>query len=253
MWSEEVGEELEVETEFPTKPIIPVVLATIAVLAAGALLVYYVFRKPPVPKPNSDMEETKDENESEEDEDEEQHGSIRATSDPSDAVVFVDGAYNGRSPKKIDNVLIGPHTVLFLKRGYFGYEKNAIVVANQTTPIHRDLTKMPEVKLKLSADPAEIVADGKSRSMIKIEIATKDDNETPIPVPEETTVILETDIGTIESPVKIPRGRASVTSTLISTSPASRGTATVKAEAEYRKIVKLEGSTTVEFLDAESE
>jgi hypothetical protein len=247
-----VGEELEVETEFPTKPIIPVVLATIAVLAAGALLVYYVFRKPPVPKPNSDMEETKDENESEEDEDEEQHGSIRATSDPSDAVVFVDGAYNGRSPKKIDNVLIGPHTVLFLKRGYFGYEKNAIVVANQTTPIHRDLTKMPEVKLKLSADPAEIVADGKSRSMIKIEIATKDDNEIPIPVPEETTVILETDIGTIESPVKIPRGRASVTSTLISTSPASRGTATVKAEAEYGKIVKLTGSTTVEFSDAES-
>ncbi len=49
----------------------------------------------------------------------------------------------------------------------------------------------------------------------------------------------------------IPRGRTSVTSTLISAG--SSGTATVKAEAEYRKIVKLKGSTTVEFLDAESE
>jgi len=181
------------------------------------------------------------------------YGSIHATSDPSDAAVFVDMKYKGRSPKTVDNVLIGPHTVLFLKHGYFGYEKNAVVVANQTTPVHRDLTKMPEVKLKLSADPAEIVADRESRSMIKIEILTKDDNEIPIPVPNDTIVILETDIGAIESPVKLPCGRASVTSALISTSPASRGTATVKAEAEYGKIVKLKGSTTVEFLDAESE
>jgi len=245
IWSEEVGEEVEVATEFPTEPIIPVVLAAIAVLAAGALLVYRVLRKHPVPEPNSDLKKKKKE-------DEEQHGSIHATSDPSDAVLFVDGAYKGRSPKTIDNVLIGPHTVMFLKRGYFGYERGAVVVANQTTPVHCDLTKMPEVKLKLSADPAEIVADRESRSMIKIEILTKDDNEIPIPVPNDTTVILETDIGAIESPVKIPRGRASVTSALISTPPASRGTAIVKAGAEYGKIVKLEGSTTVEFLDAES-
>jgi hypothetical protein len=178
-------------------------------------------------------------------------GSIRATSDPPDAVVFVDVKYKGRSPKTVDNVLIGPHIVLFLKRGYFGYERGAAVIANQTTPVHCTLTKMPEVKLKLSADPAEIVADRESRSMIEIEVVTKDDNEIPIPVPEELTVVLETDIGTIESPVKIPRGHASVTSTLIA--PTSSGTATVKAEAECRKIVKLKGSTTVEFLDAESE
>ena len=248
MWSEEVGEELDVvEIEFPTKPVIPDVLVAITALAAGALLVYRVLRKHIVPEPNSDLKKKKKK------EDEEQHGSIRATSDPTDAVVFVDGAYKGRSPKTVDNVLIGPHNVLFLKRGYFGYERGAVVIANQTTPVHCDLTKMPEVKLKLSADPAEIVADRESRSMIKIEILTKDDNEIPIPVPNDTTVILETDIGAIESPVKIPRGRASVTSTLISTSPASRGTATVKAEAECMKIMKLEGSITVEFLDAERE
>jgi len=238
IWSEEVGEELEVETEFPTEPIIPVVLAAIAVLAAGALLA--LRRKPPVPEPDPDPEK-----------DEDKHGSIHVTSDPSEAVVFVDGVYKGRSPKTIDNILIGTHNVLFLKRGYFGYEKNAVVVANQTTPVHSDLTKMPEVKLKLSADPAEIVADGESGSAIKIEIVTKDDNEIPIPVLKDTTVVLETDIGTIESPVKIPARCASVTSTLIA--PTSSGTATVKAEAECRGMMKLKGSTTVEFLDAESE
>ena len=221
----------------------PAVLAAmIAVLAAGALL---LLRPPPHPKPDSDPKKKKKK------EDEDKHGSIHATSDPTDAIVFVDGAYKGRSPKTIDNVLIGPHTVLFLKRGYFGYEKNAVVIANQTTPIHRDLTKIPEVKLKLSADPAEIVADGKSESTIEIEIVTKDDNEIPIPVLEDTMVVLETDIGTIKSPVKIPATCASVTSTLVS--PTSSGTATAKAEAEYEKIVKLKGSTTVEFLDAESE
>jgi len=249
MWSEDVGEELDVVgTELPTKPDIPDVLAAIAVLAAGVLLILKLLRPP---KPNSDLEKTEDENELEEDE--EQHGSIHATSDPSDAMVFVDAKYKGRSPKTVDNILIGPHNVLFLKRGYLGYERGAVVVANHTTPVHCDLTKMPEVKLKLSADPAEIVADRESRSIITIEILTKDDNEIPIPVPNDTTIILETDIGAIESPVKIPRGRASVTSALISTSPASRGTATVKAEAEYGKIVKLEGSTTVEFVDTESD
>jgi hypothetical protein len=165
-------------------------------------------------------------------------------------MVVVDVKYKGKSPKTINNVLIGPHTVLFSKRGYFGCEKDAVVVPDQTTQVHCDLTKIPEVKLKLSADPAEIVADGKSESTIEIEIVTKDDNEIPIPVLEDTMVVLETDIGTIKSPVKIPAMCASVTSTLIS--PTSSGTATVKAEAEYGKIVKLKGSTTVEFLDAES-
>jgi hypothetical protein len=222
MWSEEVGEELDVVTKFPTEPVIPVVLAAIAVLAAGTIL-RRILRK---------------------------RGSILATSDPIDAMVVVDVKYKGRSPKTINNVLIGPHTVLFSKHGYFGCEKDAVVIPDQTTHVHCDLTKIPEVKLKLSADPAEIVADGKSRSTIEIEIVTKD-KEIPSPVLEDTMVVLETDIGTIESPVKIPAMCASVTSTLIS--PTSSGTATVKAEAEYWKIVKLKGSITVEFLDVGSE
>nr|QNO49634.1 hypothetical protein AIHMFPNM_00037 [Methanosarcinales archaeon ANME-2c ERB4] len=221
----------------------PAVLAAMVVaLAAGAL---WILKPPPPPKPNSDPKIP------EEDEAKDKHGSILATSDPSNAAVVVDVEYKGRSPITIDNVLIGTHTVLFLKRGYLGYEKNAIVVANQTTPVHRDLTKMPEVKLKLSADPVEIAADRESRSTIEIEIVTKDDNEIPIPVPEDTTVILEADIGMIESPVKIHLGHASTRSTL--RSAGSSGTATVKAEAKCGMIAKPEGSTTVEFPDAESE
>ena len=222
MWSEEVGEELDVVTKFPTEPVVPVVLAAIAVLAAGTIL-RRILRK---------------------------RGSILATSDPTDAEVFVDVKYKGRSPKTINNVLIGPHTVLFSKPGYFGCKKDTVVVPDQTTPVHCDLTKIHKAKLKLSADPAEIVADGKSESTIGIEIVTKDDNEIPLPVPEELTVVLETDLGTIESPVRIPRCHTSTISALRSSG--SSGTATVKAETEYGKIVKLKGSTTVEFLDAES-
>ncbi len=57
---------------------------------------------------------------------------------------------------------------------------------------------------------------------------------------ESVTVELKTNIGTVESPVKIPAGRASVTATL--TSSKADGTATVKAEAVF-----LKGSTTVDF------
>ena len=92
MWSEEVGMELEVVTEFPTEPIIPVVLAAIVVLAAGAILLH-ILRNPPAPEPDPDPEN-----------DEDKYGSICATSDPTDAAVFVDVKYKGRSPKTIDNV-----------------------------------------------------------------------------------------------------------------------------------------------------
>ncbi len=114
-----------------------------------------------------------------------------------------------------------------------------MVNANQATHVHCDLTQIPGIKLKLSAEPTEIPADGNSKSTITIRI--EDKNGIPIPVPEDIMVKLVTNIGTIESPIKIPAGRASVTATL--TSSAVKGTATVKAKAEF-----LKGRTTVEFL-----
>ncbi len=225
-WSEEVELSL-----FYTKgggdddlllPII-VLLAIAAIVAMGYL---YVQRRkiPPEPDTNGD----------------EEFGSISATSSPDGATVLLDGADKGKSPLQMDAVLVGPHIVLFTKSGYSDCEKKAVVTANETTPVHCDLeTKAPEIKLVLSAEPTEIPADGKSKSVITIRM--EDKNGVPIPVPEETEITLETNIGLIDTPVSIPAGKTEATSIL--TSSTAGGTATVRAKSE----IGLEGSVAVMF------
>ena len=215
----------------PSLPIVPIAIAAIA--AVTVLIYMFKVKKPPEPHPGKEKKSEPDE------EEKQQYGSISASSNPKGAVVFLDGAYPGRSPITRDNILIGPHIVVFAKLGYFDCKREATVNANQTTHVHCDLTEIPEIKLKLSAEPTEITADGKSKSTITIRI--EDNNGIPIPVPEDVTVELVTNIGTIESSVKIPAGPALVTATL--TSSTVKGTATVEAKVEF-----LKGSTTVEFL-----
>jgi hypothetical protein len=137
------------------------------------------------------------------------------------------------------DVFVGPHTVKFIKFGYFECEQKKIVHAEQTTPFHCDLREIPDINLKLSAEPTKITADGESMTTITISI--EDNNGIPILVPEDVTVYLVTDIGTIESPVKIPTGHASVKATL--TSSRVKGIATIDAKVKF-----LNGCTTVEFL-----
>jgi len=214
----------------PSQPIVPIAIAAIAAVT----VLIYILKKPPKPQPGKEAKKP----EPEEEEKKQQYGAVSASSDPDGAVVLLDGAYQGISAMRMDNLPIGPHVVVFAKFGYFKCEKKAIVNADQTTPVHCDLTEIPEIKLKLSAEPTEITADGKSRSTITIRV--EDNNGIPIPVPEDVTVELVTNIGTIESPVKIPAGPALVTTTL--TSSTVEGTATVEAKALF-----LKGSTTVEF------
>jgi hypothetical protein len=160
------------------------------------------------------------------------NGSIHADSNPPSALTFLDEVYCGLSPTTVPEVSVGTHTVKLRRFGYFDCEREAAVNANQTTHVHCDL---PE------AEPTKISADGKSKSTITIRI--EDKNGIPIPVPEDVMVELVTNNGTTESPVKIPTGRASVTTTL--TSSTVKGTATVKAKAKF-----LKGSTIVEFLQS---
>ena len=113
-----------------------------------------------------------------------------------------------------------------------------VVNADQITSVHCDLKK-PEMKLVLSADPIEIHADGKSKSVITIRM--EDENGTPAPVSEEMTIVLETNIGLIDTPVRIPAGDVSARSIL--TSSTAGGTATVSAKSE----IGLESSVAVRF------
>ncbi|KAF5432226.1 Chitodextrinase, partial [Candidatus Methanophagaceae archaeon] len=218
-WSEEVGVELEWETP-PTIPWIWILAAAVLAVAAVPVIRNVINRN----GGGNGKEKT---------------GTIYADSDPQNALVFLDRVYHGLSPTTVPDVFVGPHTVKFIKFGYFDCEQKKIVNAEQTTPFHCDLREIPELNLKLSAEPIKITADGDSTSTVTISI--EDNNGIPIPVPEDVTVDLVTDIGTIESPVKIPTGHASVKATF--TSPRVKGTATIEAKVKF-----LNGCTTVEFL-----
>ena len=207
----------------PSQPIVPIAIAAIAAVT----VLIYILKK--LPNENTDEEE----------EEEEHYGSISASSDPDGAVVLLDGAYQGISAIAMDNIPIGPHIVLFAKFGYFKCEREAVVNVNQPTYVHCDLTEIPGLKLKLSAEPTKIPAEGVSESQMTIWI--EDNNENKIPVPVDVTVELRTNRGKIERQIKILAGHASATATL--TSSTDKGTATVEAKAEF-----LKGSTTVEFL-----
>ena len=172
-------------------------------------------------------------------------GSIYATSEPESALIYLDGVCIGTSPVKIDEVPSGEHVSTFIKFCYYKCEKEALVLENITTQIHCDLEEIPHIKLKLSAKPANIPADGISRSTIAISI--EDNNEIPIPVPEDITIYLETSEGVVETPVKIEKGHGSTTSFL--TSSTSARIAVVKARCEPI----LENRITIKFTDAESE
>jgi hypothetical protein len=229
-WSEEV--ELNLPEEFHTgrdenddengPPILPI-LVLLAIAAIVAVVYWYLRIRPNHDSNNGD-----------------EFGSISATSNPDGATVLLDGAEKGKSPLQMDAVLVGSHIVLFTKSGYSDCEKNAVVTANETTPVHCDLeTKAPEIKLVLSAEPMEIPADGKSKSVITISM--EDKNGVPIPVPEETEITLETNIGLIDTPVSIPAGKTEATSIL--TSSTAGGTATVRAKSG----TGLESSVAVRF------
>ncbi len=235
----------------------PVALAAVAALAAGTLLMLRGRNGRGITKGskgggNSEekgAEGEKDEKDEMDKKDEKpRYGSICATSTPDDAVVLLDGLdLRGRSPVTINKVPVGLHFLLFVKSDHFGYKRKILVTADQTVPVRCDLTKVPEVSLKLSADPTEILADGKSKSTITIEI--EDKKERPIPVPKEIAVVVETNSGEIDSPARIPAGKASTTSLL--TSAVSGGTATVNAVLEVEGVLRLKGETTVEFVDVE--
>ena len=215
-WSEEVELSLSEEVEFYTggdengPPILPI-LVLLVIAAIVAVVYWYIKIRPNHDSNNGD-----------------EFGSISATSNPDGATVLLDGAEKGKSQLQMDAVLVGSHIVLFTKSGYSDCEKKAVVTANETTPVHCDLeTKAPVIKLVLSAEPTELPADGKSKSVITISV--EDEEGTPAPVPEDTEITLETDIGLIDTPVSIPAGDAQATSIL--TSSTAGGTATVRAKS----------------------
>jgi len=216
----------EVPTKAPPFKSDPLSISLIAALitAAAVIIAAFINRRPIiaaiVDHPSSEKSTSKSPGKKQ------QYGSISATSHPDGARVFLDGVDMGESPVTLDKIRKGTHIVLFSKSGYSDCEQRVVVNADQITPVQCDLKK-PEMKLRLSAEPTEIPADGKSKSVITIRV--EDESGTPAPVPEDAEIVLETNIGLIDTPVKIRAGDVHARSIL--TSSTAGGTATVRAKS----------------------
>ena len=103
--------------------------------------------------------------------------------------------------------------------------------------------KVPKpVKLRITAEPTEILADGKTKSAITVELLDKEGK--PVPALANTEIKLITTKGKIEQPVvKIPRGKELEKTLLVS--PKEAGTATLSAKVEDLESTSI----TVTFME----
>lgn len=88
-------------------------------------------------------------------------GSIKVTSNPGGASVYLDGVYKGTTPMTISNVPIGSHIVKLKKQGYNEVEKTVIVSASHTTTVSLQLLQQTG-SIKVSSNPsgASVYLDG---------------------------------------------------------------------------------------------
>ena len=69
-------------------------------------------------------------------------GTIAVTSKPLGATISIDGKEVGKSPKNLNDILIGSHNVTLSQRGYEETSKTVQVLENQTTEVAFDLRKL---------------------------------------------------------------------------------------------------------------
>ena len=97
-----------------------------------------------------------------------QTGSIYATSSPSGANVYLDGAYKGTAPRTIPEVSVGYHTVKFTRSGYLDCEKTATVNANQQTNVYCNLVATPTLQVSVSESPDPVTSGGTSQVTVRV-------------------------------------------------------------------------------------
>jgi len=119
----------------------------------------------------------------------------------------------------------------------------AVVVVWYFLKKRKPKEKAPKpVKLRITAEPTEIFADGKTKSAITVELL--DEEGKPVPALANTEIKLVTTKGKIEKPlVKIPRGKELEKTLLIS--PKEAGTATLSAKVENLESTSI----TVTFME----
>ena len=68
-------------------------------------------------------------------------GSVDINSSPAMADVYLDGKLVGSSPMKINDIIVGNHTLKLSRKGYYDYTKTVTITEGKTTTVTATLTK----------------------------------------------------------------------------------------------------------------
>ena len=74
-------------------------------------------------------------------------GSVRISSTPADASVYIDNRLTGVTPETVNGMSAGPHQVLLIKQGYGNYNARVTVIQGSVTSLYAVLDKTPVVVL----------------------------------------------------------------------------------------------------------
>jgi len=154
-------------------------------------------------------------------------GSISVSSDPCGANVYLDGAYEGMTPKTISGVLIGSHTIRLEKTDYKDYLLEPVSVeAETTTPITAQLAPSDTSPPTIRIDKPDIIEQNSNGVLeegeaLEVTYGASDDSGV-------VSIKILLDGTTLESQ---NRGGAYT----VTTSPLSIGMHTIKVEATDSK------------------
>nr|QNO51334.1 hypothetical protein HDBBLJII_00031 [Methanosarcinales archaeon ANME-1 ERB6] len=92
--------------------------------------------------------------------------SIYVASSPSGASVYLDGSYEGKTPKTITGVSAGSHTIKLSKSGYKDYTRTTSVKAGKRTIIKANLRQaIGSISVTSSPSGASVSLDGSPKGM----------------------------------------------------------------------------------------
>ena len=136
-------------------------------------------------------------------------GSIRVSSYPSGASVYLDGAYKGTSSITLNSVSTGSHTIKLIKSGYNDVSSTVTVSSGQTASVSETLTtKTGSISVHSNPSDADVSLNGIYKGTTPITLYN-------VPVDSHTIKLIKSGYNDVSSTVTVSSGQtASVSETL---------------------------------------
>ena len=117
-----------------------------------------------------------------------QYGKIKATSSPSYAEVYLDGAYRGKTPITLSNVKVGKHIIKVTKKDYHNYSETVQVKGSSTTYVFARLRPVPRrgsIYINSTPSNAKAYLDGAYRGRTPLTISNLEVGEYQIKISKD--------------------------------------------------------------------